>query len=76
MRTLFKILGFALILYSIFEVGLHIKADIEKSAYWRGVDDARTRCYEAHRQCLADSMDERMKADIAVAQKKFKGGVK
>lgn len=72
MKLVFKIFGFALILYSLFEVGLHIKSDIEKSAYWRGVDDARTRCYEAHRQCLADSMDERMKADIAWAKRKFK----
>ena len=65
-----------LIFYVLIEIIPHIKADIEQSAYRRGVDDARARCYDAHRECLADSMDERMKADIAVAKKKFEKSLK
>ena len=72
MKTACKVLGFALILYSIFEVGDGIITERETRAYWRGVDETNARCKQAHRQCLADSMDDRMKADIAVAQRKFR----
>jgi len=67
------VLGIILVLIEIIP---HIKADIEQTAYWRGRDDGRIKCYMAHRECLADSMDDRMKADIAVAKKKFGGSVK
>lgn len=75
-KVLWGVIVPGLILYALIEIIPHIKADVEKGAYWRGVDDARARCYDAHRECLADSMDDRMKADIAVARKKFKGSVK
>lgn len=76
MRTIYKVLGFACIGYALWILLSQVYVGIYDRGYWQGRLEGeayqKSRCYSAHRECLAEQITERERVETILAERKYR----